>query len=1032
MPQDRTKRKLSAILSADVKGYSRLMGEDELATIGTIKEYREVFKTLINQYNGRVVDSPGDNLLAEFSSVVDAVECAVEIQENLNARNAALAQNRRMEFRIGINLGDVIEDGENIYGDGLNIAARIEGKAEGGGICISGTAYDQVKNKLSLDFKFLGKQAVKNISDPVRVYRVRPESKITTKAKDPKKETPVMSRKWVLGVISILIIVVAAWAIFNFYLRSDPKEVASVEKIKLPLPDKPSIAVLPFANLSRDPDQEYFADGISENIITALSHIQEMFVIARNSTFTYKGKHVKVQQVSEELGVRYVLEGSVQRSGDQIRVTAQLIDATTGHHLWAERYDRKLKDIFALQDEITLKILTALQVKLTEGEQARRMSTTNNLEAWGNVVKGSSLFEQFERQSNSRAKQFFLKAAELDPNWDVAWTLLGWTYWAEARFGWTKSPVKSIQRAVNIAKKVEAINDTLPELHLLWSNIYLFQGDAEKAIIAGKKAIALGPNNALSHVLLAYAMNFAGRFEEAIELGEKAIRLSPYSSPWYLMILNDAYRMAGRYEKALAGGKLYLNRCRKGECNPFMAHMSLAATFIGLGRRDEARNHTAEMLKIEPGFSLDQARKIVSFKDPAQTERAINALRLAGLPEHSTLPLPDKPSIAVLPFTNMSEDPKQEYFSDGITEDLITDLSKISGLFVIARNSVFTYKGKPIKVEEVGRQLGVRYVLEGSVRKADARVRITAQLVDAKTGGHMWAERYDRDLKDIFALQDEVTQKIVNAMVVKLTGDDQKRLGHRGTDNIEAYDYLLRGEDYFYRFAKKANTQARKMFKRAIELDPKYAAAYSFLGFTDWTEFVFGWSAEVQSLDRAFKSAQIAISLNEFGPKAHLLLGKIYLWKKQHDQAIAETGKTIALNPNNADGLASMGEILVFAGRSEEAIGLMKKAIRLNPIPPVWYFHGLGHAYFLAGRYGEAIATLKRVLNRNPNFWPAHIYLAASYVEIGQEDKARAEVEEVLKINPKFSLKNRKGRLPYKDPAIFERLYNILRKAGLK
>jgi adenylate cyclase len=1032
MPQNRTKRKLSAILSADVKGYSRLMGEDELATITTIKEYREVFKTLIDQYNGRVVDSPGDNLLAEFSSVVDAVECAVEIQESLRRKNAALSQNRRMEFRIGINLGDVIEDGESIYGEGINIAARLEGKAEGGGICISGTAYDQVKNKLGLNFEFLGKRAVKNISYPVRIYRIRSKSKTVSQANGHQRKKPRQHWKLALGMIFILIIVVAAWAIFHFYLRSDHKQIASVEKIKLSLPDKPSIAVLPFANLSRDPNQEYFADGISENIITALSLIPDMFVIARNSTFTYKGKPVKVQQVGEELGVRYVLEGSVQRSGDRIRVTAQLIDATTGHHLWAERYDRKLKDIFVLQDEITLKILTALEVKLTKGEQARRMSTTNNLEAWGNVVKGSSLFEQFEEQSNSRAKQFFLKASKLDPNWDVAWTLLGWTYWAEARFGWTESPVESIKRSVEIAEKVATINDTLPELYLLWSNIYLFQGDSEKAINAGKKAIALGPNNALSHVLLAYAMNYAGRFEEAIELGKKAIRLSPYSSPWYLMILNDAYRMAGHYEEALAGGKLYLNRCRKGECNPFMAHMSLARTFINLGRMDQARAHTTEMLKIEPGFSLEQARKIISFKDPALTERAINALRLAGLPEYTTLPLPDKPSIAVLPFTNMSDDPKQEYFSDGITEDLITDLSKISGLFVIARNSVFTYKGKPIKIKDVGRQLGVRYVLEGSVRKADDRVRITAQLVDAKTGGHMWAERYDRDLKDIFALQDEVAQKIVSAMVVKLSGDEQKRLGHRGTDNIEAYDYLLRGEDYFYRFSRKANTQAREMFKRAIELDPNYAAAYTFLGFTQWMEFAFGWSREVQSLDRAFKNAQRAISLNDLLPKAHLLLGKIYLWKKQHDQAIAEAGKTIALNPNNADGIASLGEILVFAGRSEEAIGLIKKAIRLNPIPPVWYFHSLGHAYFLTGHYEKAAATLKRVLNLNPNFWPAHIYMAASFVEMGQVDKARAEVEEVLKLNPKFSLKNRKGRLPYKDPAIFERLSALLGKAGLK
>lgn len=633
MPSDRRKRKLSAILSADVKGYSRLMGDDELATVDTLKEYRKVLATHIDQYNGRVVDSPGDNLLAQFSSVVDAVECAVAIQGDISARNTALSVNRKMEFRIGINLGDVIEDGDRIYGDGINIAARIEGISEGGGICISGTAYDQVKNKLNLGFEFLGKQTVKNISDPVRVYRIRPESKTSVEAPGRKRKKSGLWRKAILYGVFILTITGVAWAILIFFLHSSPEDVASVEKMMFPLPDKPSIAVLPFVNMSRDQDQEYFADGVSENIITALSYIPQMFVIARNSTFTYKGKPVKVQQVSEELGVQYVLEGSVQRSGDKIRVTAQLIDATNGHHLWAERYDRELKDIFALQDEITLKILTALQVKLTEGEQARLWGTTDNLEAWGNVIKGTALFEQFTKQGNSRAQQFFERAAALDPNWDIAWTMLAWTHWAEAGIGWGESPAESIRQAIEFAEKAAAINNTLPEVHSLWSNIYLAQGEYDKAISEGEKAIALGPNNALCHILLAYTMTAAGRFDEAIELAEKAMRLSPYSPAWYLMMIDDAYRMAGRYEEALAIGNQHLDRCLQGECEPFTAHMGLAATYIGLGRIKEARSHVSELLKIMPDLSLDKARNMFSFKDPAHVERCLDALRRAGLPE---------------------------------------------------------------------------------------------------------------------------------------------------------------------------------------------------------------------------------------------------------------------------------------------------------------------------------------------------------------------------------------------------------------
>jgi len=419
MTTQEVKRKLAAILSADVKGYSRLMGEDEEGTIQTLNTYKEAMSNLIQQQRGRVVDAPGDNVLAEFGSVVDAVRCAVDIQKELKNRNAQLPENRRMEFRIGVNLGDVVEDGEQILGDGVNIAARLESLSEAGGICISGKAYDEVKNKLPLGYKYLGEQAVKNIAEPVRVYRVLMEPGAAGKVIGEKKGKPRQWKNAAIGLVLFVIAIIAVVAIWKLYAPPAPQpeviskekitaslpekpsstvppsaevvpkekgipplpekvskpvappapkvEVASKEKMAFPLPDKPSIAVLPFVNMSEDPKQEFFVDGMTEEIITALSKGPNLFVIARNSTFTYKGKPVKVKQVSEELGVRYVLEGSVQRSGDRIRVNAQLIDALKGHHLWAERYDRDVKDIFAIQDEITMKIITALQVKLTSG-----------------------------------------------------------------------------------------------------------------------------------------------------------------------------------------------------------------------------------------------------------------------------------------------------------------------------------------------------------------------------------------------------------------------------------------------------------------------------------------------------------------------------------------------------------------------------------------------------------------------------------------------------------------------------------------
>jgi adenylate cyclase len=624
------KRKLTAILHADVKGYSRLIAEDEEETVSTLTAYREGMGLLIRDHRGRVVHGSGDSLLAEFASVVGAVRCAVEIQEELKSRNAELPEDQKVEFRIGINLGDVIEEGEDLHGDGVNIAARIESLADPGGICISRSAYDQVKNKLALGYEYLGEHSVRNIAEPVRVYRVLLEPEAVGKVIGEKRIEPKQGQRMAFAVLFALLLVIGGVTLWKSYIRTaaPPVEVASVER--------------------------------------------------------------------------------------------------------------------------------------------------------------------------------------------------------------------------------------------------------------------------------------------------------------------------------------------------------------------------------------------------------------------KTFPLPDKPSIAVLPFENLSGDQEQDYFSDGITEDLITELSKISGLFVIARHSVYIYKGKVVKVAEVGREFGVRYVLEGSVRKANDKVRITAQLVDTITEGHLWAERYDRELKDIFALQDEVTQKIVTALAVKLTEDEQERLVRKYTDNIEAYDYYLRGLEYFSRLTKDTNILAQQMLKRAIDLDPKFAAAYALLGWARSQEWTLGWSQDPQPLENAYELAQRAITLDESLPLSHAILAEVYLHKKQHEKAIAEQEKTITLSPNDADGIAGLGGILTWAGRPEETIGLVKKAMRLNPMYPTEYLWNLGHAYYLMGRYEEAIETLKRARDRNPDYVPVHAYLTASYSEIGREEEARAQAAEVVRLSPQTSIKDWRPRLPYKDQAVLDRFIEALRKAGMK
>jgi len=625
------KRKLTAILSADVKGYSRLMGEDEAATVRTITAYREVMTTLIQQHRGRVLDSPGDNLLAEFASVVDAVQCAVSVQKEFQARNAELPEDRRMEFRIGINLGDVIEEGDRIYGDGVNIAARLEALADPGGICISRTAFDHIESKLPLGYEFLGDQTVKNIAKPVGAYRVLMEPRVTVAGTREEKRVGLRRWQWAaLAMVAVLVVSAAAVAIWNFYLRPSPPpaEVVSEKTPGLELPDKPSVAVLPFVNIGGEAEQEYFSDGITEEIITTLSKVPHLFVIARNSVFTYKGKPVKVQQVGRELGVRYVLEGSVRKAGDRVRITAQLVDTATGGHLWSERYDRDLKDIFALQDEITMKILTAVRVKLTDGEQARLYDKgAVNLDSFMKVLQGIPYFYRFNKEGNIQARQMFEEAIALEPKNAGAYTLLGWTYLMEVWSGLSESPGRSMGRAAELAQKALALDDTLDLPHSLMGNIYLMSRQYEKAIAEEERAIALNPNGADAHAHLGMTLNYVGRPEEAIALLKKAIRLNPIPPNWYLFSLGDAYRLTEQYEVALAAYKRVLH------LNPddIRAHTGLTATYSLAGREEEARAAAAEVLRINPKFSLEHVAKALPFKNKADTELHIDSLRKAGL-----------------------------------------------------------------------------------------------------------------------------------------------------------------------------------------------------------------------------------------------------------------------------------------------------------------------------------------------------------------------------------------------------------------
>jgi adenylate cyclase len=529
MSAESFKRKLTAILSADVVGYGRLMGDDEVATVSTMKSRRNLIAEKIQAFKGRVIDSPGDNLLAEFSSIVDAVTCAVEIQNELKEKNAELPEERRMLFRMGVNLGDVIQDEDRIYGDGVNIAARIESMADPGGVSISGTAFDSVRNKLKFGFEFLGEHQVKNIAHPVRVYRLLTDPAYSGKliAKEQGKPFKIPRTLTAVAVVIFLI-----GAIYFYLANIASRETATTKRTAPAEASKASIAVLPFDNMSDDPDQAYFGDGICEDLITDLTKIPDLLVISRLSSFTYKGKSAKVQQIGQELGVRYVLEGSVRKANNNVRINAQLIDAATGHHLWAERYDGNASDIFALQDKITQKIAASLALKLTEDDRGRLLQKgTKNMEAYEAYLKGSAIANTLRNDPEKFVESlpWFEKAVELDSEFSRAYAEMAQTYIFGRNFG--------IQRKLGISSRLASIRGT-NYLQMAMKNpanvayrtaalVYTNQRQYEKAIDYGMKAIALGPTEYRSNAFMAQSLIWAGKPDEALAYTEMMRRADP-------------------------------------------------------------------------------------------------------------------------------------------------------------------------------------------------------------------------------------------------------------------------------------------------------------------------------------------------------------------------------------------------------------------------------------------------------------------------------------------------------------------------
>ncbi len=882
---------------------------------------------------------------------------------------------------------------------------------------MSEDAYRQVRNRLDLAVTDLGDQELKNIAEPMRVYSLSVGKPATAVPATPQRNnfvapakagaqgqrtslTPGSSpgqalgprfrgddekgktkRKLVPALAAVVTLIVIA-AVAAWYFVAGPGNKVTVANAPAHL----SIVVLPFANLSNDPKQDYFADGITDNLTTDLSRIRNSFVIARNTAFTYKGKAVDAKEIGKELGVRYVLEGSVQRDGNRVRVNAQLIDAESGAHLWADRFEEDLADLFKLQDDVVARLANTLGYELTKAE-AEKSAHSTNPDAIDLTMRGWAIVNSpgRDKAEHDAARSFFEQALKLDPRNSEAMVGLALVRLHSNVSGWSAAPTDAPAAQIDLLAKASAINPDYAAIYYVKSYALFLMKQFPEAVEAAETAVNLDPNLAVAYMWMGAAEFPEGHCDQAIAHIRQAFRLSPRDPGdglWYYNLGNS--ELCRAHDDAAVDG---YKRAIDAGFRVWIVYAWLAAAEASKGNDIEAKSALAEARRLNP--------RLTSVKwymtNWVWVRRFLDGLRKAGLPEDEGPRL----SIVVLPFQNLSGDAKQDYLADVLTDELTTYISRIPGSFVIARNTAFTYKGKPTDVKEIGKDLGVRYALEGSVQPTDKRIRTNAQLIDTETGAHLWAEEFDTDKTDLLQTEDEIVTRLARTLQLQLADIEAARLERSRPSNPGAQELALRCAvifDNLASFIGKEADAASQLCERALQADPNNTVALVTLAHKySWLVSTFQTTDRKADLARAEEMTARALAIEPTNPMAVFVRAHNLMVAGQLAEAHNAAERALALSPTLMDAYVILDLTSLFAGHAEKVIETADKAIRLSPRDPQMFIF-LGHkasGYFMLQRYNEVIDLSRQSIALNPAPIPTYFFLIAALTFTGHDAEAR-------------------------------------------